>query len=72
MAGKKAEYDMAYAKTKLKRIPLDVQKKYYDNVLKPLVTSTGMSMNTFIKEAISEKLLRDGLLESVDDIEEYL
>lgn len=68
----KTKYDIEYAKTKLKRIPVDVQKRYYDNVLKPLVSSLGMPMNTFIKEAIAEKLIRDGLVESTKDIEEYL
>lgn len=68
----KTKYDIEYAKANLKRIPVDVQRKYYDNVLKPLVDSLNMPMNTFVKKAIAEKLIRDGLIESTDDIEEYL
>lgn len=48
-----------YAKQNLKRIPFDVQKEYYDTVLKPYADSIGMTINGFIKQAISEKIERD-------------
>lgn len=48
-----------YAKQNLKRIPFDVQKEYYDSVLKPYAESVGMTINGFIKQAIAEKIERD-------------
>lgn len=48
-----------YAKQNLKRIPFDVQKDYYDNVLKPAADSAGIGVNTYIKNAIAEKIERD-------------
>jgi len=63
MAGKtkeeRSQQAIKYAKEHLKRIPFDVQKDYYDTVLKPAADSAGMSMNTFIKTAIIEKIERD-------------
>lgn len=56
---KKRDYTIKYAKEKLKRIPLDVTKQYYDEILKPVANSVGMSVNGFIKEAIQEKITRE-------------
>ncbi len=47
-----------YAKTHLKRIPFDVQKEYYDEVIKPIADSIGEPVNTFIKKAIAERIER--------------
>ena len=58
--GKKAEYDMEYARKNLKRVPLDVQKEYYEEVLKPIAESVGEPVNTFIKKAIAERIERLG------------
>lgn len=48
-----------YARENLKRVPFDVQKEYYDSVLKPHADSMGMTVNGFIKQAIAEKIERD-------------
>ena len=58
-AANEAQY--RYNEKKLKRIPLDVQKEYYDTVLKPAADAAGIGINTYIKQAISEKLQRDGM-----------
>ena len=47
-----------YAKRKLKRVPFDVQKEYYEEVLKPIADSVGEPVNTFIKKAIEERIAR--------------
>ena len=47
---KKYDYDVAYKKEKIKRIPLDVQISEYD-ALKEQAES--MPMNTFIKKALN-------------------
>ena len=52
-AQKKAS--MEYAKRNLKRIPLDVQKEKYEEIV-TAAELTGKSINGFIKEAINEKL----------------
>ena len=56
-AQKKAS--MKYAKEKLKRIPLDVSNQYYDGTLKPAANAAGVGVNTYIKQAIFEKIERD-------------
>ena len=56
-AQRKANYK--YKTSKIKRIPLDVQKDYYDNVIKPAADRAGSSVNGYIKKAISEKIERD-------------
>lgn len=48
-----------YTEKNLKRIPLDVQKEYYENTLKPAAERAGIPVNTFIKQAIAEKIERD-------------
>lgn len=52
-------YDAQYAKANLKRIPLNVRKDYYENVIKQIPETTGYAVNTFIKLAITEKIQRD-------------
>lgn len=53
---KKTVYDIKYAREKLKRVPLDLQIDYYNNVLKPAAERAGLPVNTFIKNAIQEKI----------------
>ena len=43
----KAKYDIEYAKNKLKRIPLDVQKEKYEEI-KAAATGAGESVNGYI------------------------
>lgn len=49
-----------YKKEALKRIPLDVQKGKYEKI-KAAATQAGKTVNGYIKEAIDEKMERDGL-----------
>lgn len=56
----KAKYDIEYAKTKLKRIPLDVQKEKYEEI-KAAADNVGESVNGYIKKAIDERMERDSL-----------
>lgn len=56
---KQKEYSMRYAKDNLKRIPLDVKKKYYDDVIVPEAEKRGISVRKFILQAIEEKIQRD-------------
>lgn len=55
------QYTIQYAKEKLKRVPFDVRKTYYSDVLTKAAELSGMSVNGFIKAAIQEKIARDGL-----------
>lgn len=50
-----------YRKITYKRIPLDVRKDYYDEVLMPASKKVGEPMNTFIQKAINERLKRENL-----------
>lgn len=54
----KSKYDIEYAKTKLKRIPLDVQKEKYEEI-KAAADKVGESVNGYIKKAIDERMERD-------------
>ena len=55
---KKTQYNLAYAKKKLKRIPLDVQKEKYDEI-QSAANAVGESVNGYIKRAIDERMERD-------------
>lgn len=50
------KYSVEYAKKKLKRIPLDVQKEYYDEVIAKEAEKRKMSVRAFILSAIEEKI----------------
>lgn len=52
MPTEKAVRDMQYARDKIKRIPLDVQKDYFTERLKPAADKAGEPVNTYIKNAI--------------------
>lgn len=54
----KTKYDLEYAKKKLKRIPLDVQKEKYDEI-KAAATAAGESANGYIKKAIDDRMERE-------------
>lgn len=43
-----------YKKAHIRRLSFEVQNEYFDEVLKPAIDETGMSINGFIKEAIKE------------------
>ena len=54
----KAKYDIEYARNKLKRIPLDVQKEKYEEI-KAAATAAGESVNGYIKKAVDQRMERD-------------
>lgn len=56
---KQKKYSMQYAKERLKRIPLDVKKEYYDSVIVVEAEKRGLSVRAFILQAIEEKISRD-------------
>lgn len=47
-----------YAERHLKRVPLDLRKDYYEEVLKPAAEAAGESVNGYIKKAIDERIRR--------------
>ena len=47
-----------YAREKLKRIPLDVQKEKYEEI-KAAADAAGEPVNGYIKKAIDERMQRD-------------
>lgn len=57
-SGKKAS--IKYAKEKLKRVPLDMQKTDYER-LAAAASAAGQSVNGYIKQAIAEKIEREVL-----------
>ena len=52
------EYLYDYAREKLKRIPLDVQKEKYEEI-KAAAEKANESVNGYIKKAIDERMERD-------------
>ena len=54
-AENKKQYTMEYAKTRLKRIPLDVQIDKYDEI-KRASEEAGETVNGYIKKAIDNRL----------------
>lgn len=61
----KAEYDMQYAKENLKRIPLNVQKRKYEEI-KAAASAVGESVNGYIKKAIDSRLKSDSATQEGD------
>ena len=56
---KQRQYSVEYAKTNLKRIPLDVKKEYYEDVIVKEAQKSGLSVRAFILSAIEEKIARN-------------
>ena len=52
---KKTQYDIEYAKTNLKRIPLDVKLADFERI-KAAAESAGESVNGYIKKAIELRM----------------
>ena len=57
----KIDCNMRYAKNNLKRIPLDVKKEYYTDVIEKEANKRGLSVRAFILKAIEEKIEREGI-----------
>lgn len=54
----KKNYNANYAKTNLKRIPLDVQKEKYDQI-KAAADTAGEPVNSYIKRAVDDRMERE-------------
>lgn len=54
------EQSYKYRQENLKRVGIDFNKQYYSDVLLPAVKSSGLDVSKYIKEAIKEKMDRDG------------
>lgn len=54
----KTRYNLQYAKTKIKRVPLDMQIDDYE-ALKGAAAAAGEKINTYIKKAITERMERE-------------
>ncbi len=54
---------MKYMKEKMKIINLRIKKSDYEQFIQPAIERSGMPVATFIKQAIDEKIKRDGLLD---------
>ena len=59
MSEQRNEYINNYKKEHYKRINLNIDKEFYETDLAAEAQRQGMKVNTFIKEAISEKLERE-------------
>ena len=58
LSDQRKEYLYDYQKSKLKRIPLDVQKEKYEEI-KAAADHAGESVNGYSKKAIDERMERD-------------
>lgn len=54
----KTKYNINYAKEKLKRVPLDVQKAKYEEI-QAAAQNVGETVSGYIKKAIDERMERD-------------
>ena len=54
----KAKYDIEYAKNKIKRVPLDMQKSDYEK-LQAAANAAGEKINAYIKKEIAERMERE-------------
>ena len=52
------QYDIEYKKRMLHRVPLDLQKDYYE-IVKEKASEAGETINGYIKRAIAERMERD-------------
>lgn len=48
-----------WKKANVKRIGLELDKSYFENIIRPHCEKYGLPINTFIKQAIAEKLRND-------------
>lgn len=65
----KKAYDIKYRKENQKRVEVNWLKKDFEERIYPGIQKTGKPVNTFIKEAVEEKLQRENIvLEEFDGI----
>lgn len=68
---KQGQYSVEYAKANLKRIPLDVKKEYYENVIVKEAQKSGMSVRAFILLAIEEKIQQNKENRDEGDLQKF-
>ena len=56
MGKNRLETQYKYHKNNIKRVPLDMQKEYFETVLKPCADDVGETVNGFIKKAIQDRI----------------
>lgn len=59
---KRKKYKVDFAKAAYKRIPFDLRRDYFENVLKPAAALAGEPINTFIKNAIAMRIKAERLM----------
>ena len=59
---KEKERSIKYIKEKLQRLEVRYQKDEFESRIRPAIEKSGKPTATFIKEAIDEKIDREGLL----------
>ncbi len=52
---------MKYIKDKQQRLEIKYKKDDYESRIQPAIEKSGLPTATFIKQAIDEKIVRDGL-----------
>lgn len=52
---------LKYMREKVKVINIRFKKEDYDKDILPAINKTGLPVATFVKQAIEEKIIRDGL-----------
>lgn len=62
-------YDAKYKKLNYKQIHFDVQKEYFNDVLKPAADKVGEPISAFIKKSITQRIEREGLMPEVKNKE---
>ena len=55
----KKKADAKYRKSHIRRVALDMQKTYFEDVLKPAANNAGETVNGYIKKAIAERIRRE-------------
>lgn len=61
LSEQRKEYLYEYQKAKLKRVPLDVTKEKYEQIV-TAAAAKNEKINGYIKKAIDERMQREGIL----------
>lgn len=51
--------DRKYKESHIKRVSLDMQKTYFEEILKPAADNAGETVNGYVKKAIAERIRRE-------------
>lgn len=58
---KRKQASLKYRGEKQRQIALSYKKEEYESIIEPAIKKSGKPVATFIKEAIKEKIQREGL-----------